>query len=85
MAEKPGGTLVLWLMVVGFVGYALWRFSEAAWGHRGESDDKKRLAKQVISTVNGLIYLVFAWLCFATVTSSSSRRSPGFQVTPTVA
>ena len=84
VAEKPGGTLVLWLMVVGFVGYALWRFSEAAWGHRGEPDDKKRLAKQVISTVNGLIYLVFAWLCFATVTSSSSAGGGGRSMTAKV-
>lgn len=84
VSEKPGGALVLWLMVVGFVGYALWRFSEAAWGHRGEPDDKKRLAKQVISTVNGLIYLAFAWLAFATVTSSSSAGGGGRSMTAKV-
>jgi hypothetical protein len=31
IAEKPGGGFVLWLMVVGFFAYALWRFSEAAY------------------------------------------------------
>jgi hypothetical protein len=72
VAEKPGGTLVLWLMVIGFLGYALWRFSEAAWGRRDETDEKKRTLKRLGSAANGVVYLAFAVLAFKTVTSSSS-------------
>lgn len=72
VADKPGGTFVLWLMVVGFLGYALWRFSEAAWGRHDETDEKKRTVKRLGSAANGLVYLFFAVLAFKTVTSSSS-------------
>ncbi|HEX6936089.1 MAG TPA: DUF1206 domain-containing protein [Actinomycetes bacterium] len=75
VAEKPGGSVVLWLMVLGFLGYALWRFSEAAWGRRDEIDEKKRTAKRLGSAANGLIYLAFAVLSFRTVTGSSSGSS----------
>ena len=72
IASKPGGSVVLWLMVLGFLAYAGWRFSEAACGRRDETDEKKRTAKRLGSAVNGAIYLFFAVLAFRTVTSSSS-------------
>jgi len=81
VAERPGGTVVLWLMVGGFVGYALWRFSEAAWGRRDETDDRKRTAKRLGSAANGLVYLAFAVLAFRTVTSSSSSGSESTSLT----
>lgn len=84
VSEKPGGSIVLWLMVAGFVGYALWRFSEAAWGRRDEPDDRKRTAKRIGSAVNGLIYLAFAVLAFRTVTSSSSSGSESSSLTAKV-
>ena len=84
VAEKPGGSIVLWLMVLGFVGYALWRFSEAAWGRRDETDEKKRTAKRIGSALNGLVYLGFAVLAFKTVTASSSGGNTGSDVTATV-
>jgi hypothetical protein len=75
IAAKPGGSVVLWLMVIGFVAYAGWRFSEAAVGRRDETDEKKRTAKRVGSALNGAIYLAFGVLAFRTVTSSSSSSS----------
>ena len=83
IADKPGGSIVLWLMVVGFAAYAVWRFSEAAWGRREETDEKKRTAKRLGSALNGAIYLSFAVLAFRTVTSSSSASS-GADVTAKV-
>src|SRR3990170_2237494 len=56
VAEQPGGSFVLWLMVIGFTGYALWRFAEAAWGRRDETDEKKRTVKRIGSAANGLVY-----------------------------
>ena len=84
VAEKPGGSVVLWLMVLGFVGYALWRFSEAAWGRRDETDEKKRTVKRVGSALNGLVYLGFGILALKTVTAGSSGGNTGSDVTATV-
>jgi hypothetical protein len=84
VADKPGGSFVLWLMVLGFVGYAVWRFSEAAWGRRDETDEKKRTVKRLGSAANGLIYLGFGILAFRTVTAGSSGGSTSADVTATV-
>lgn len=83
IASKPGGSVVLWLMVLGFLAYAAWRFSEAAFGRRDETDEKKRTAKRIGSAVNGAIYLSFAVLAFRTVTSSS-KSSSGADITAKV-
>ena len=84
VAEKPGGSVVLWLMVAGFLGYALWRFSEAAWGRRDETDERKRTLKRVGSALNGLVYLAFAVLAFRTATSSASSGSESTSLTAKV-
>jgi flagellar basal body-associated protein FliL len=84
IAAKPGGSVVLWLMVLGFVAYAGWRFSEAAFGRRDETDEKKRTAKRFGSAANGAIYLAFAVLAFRTVTSSSSSGGGGADITAKV-
>ena len=84
IAAKPGGSVVLWLMVLGFLAYAGWRFSEAAFGRRDETDEKKRTAKRLGSALNGAIYLSFAVLAFRTVTSSSNSGSGGADITATV-
>lgn len=72
VAGQTGGTVVLWLMVVGFAAYALWRFTEAAWGRRNERDARMRTVKRIGSAANGLVYLAFGILAFQTVTQSSS-------------
>ena len=84
IADKPGGSVVLWLMVLGFLAYAAWRFSEAAFGRRDETDEKKRTAKRIGSAANGAIYLAFAVLAFRTVTSSSSSGGGGADITAKV-
>lgn len=75
VAEQPGGTIVLWLMVVGFLGYAGWRLGEAAWGRRDETDERKRAAKRIGSAASGALYLAFAVLALRTVTASTSGGS----------
>jgi hypothetical protein len=84
IADKPGGSIVLWLMVVGFAAYAVWRLSEAVWGRRDETDEKKRTAKRIGSAINGLVYLFFGVLAFKTVTGSSSSSSSSSDVTAKV-
>ncbi|GAB3654219.1 DUF1206 domain-containing protein [Actinocorallia lasiicapitis] len=45
VAERPGGTLVLWLIAGGFAGLTLWRLAEAIYGEAGPDGHKptKRL------------------------------------------
>jgi hypothetical protein len=74
VAEQPFGDVVLWLMVVGFAGYAAWRFSEALWGRQDEHDEKKRTAKRLGSAANGLVYLGFGLLALRIVTGGSSSQ-----------
>jgi len=81
VAEKPGGSLVLWLMVGGFIAYAAWRFGEAAVGLRGETDERKRTVKRIGSAANGLFHLALAVLAFKAVTSTSSSGSESTSLT----
>ena len=32
VAQTAFGSVILWLLVIGFAGMTLWRLSEAAWG-----------------------------------------------------
>ncbi|MEO8329246.1 MAG: DUF1206 domain-containing protein, partial [Candidatus Nanopelagicales bacterium] len=61
VARQPFGEVVLWVMVVGFLGYAVWRFIEAYTGPSTETDDKKRNALRVVSAIRGIVYLGFAY------------------------
>ncbi|WP_313954348.1 DUF1206 domain-containing protein, partial [Frankia sp. CpI1-P] len=58
--DKPFGSTVLVIMVIGFLGYAAWRLLEAAVGVQDENGEKKRTAKRVVSAARGVIYLVIA-------------------------
>jgi len=69
--EKPFGTAVLVILVIGFLGYALWRLLDAAVGHQDESDPKKRAAQRAVSAVRGVIYLFIAGSTIAFLTSGS--------------
>jgi Domain of Unknown Function (DUF1206) len=81
LAQNGFGKAVLWLVIIGFVGYGAWQASEAAWGHRRESDDRKRAASRVESAVKAVIYLLLAVVAFRVVTGSSRGSQGGEQVT----
>jgi hypothetical protein len=54
VAAHPGGTLVLWLLAVGFAGLILWRLAEAAYGQAGPEGSKPR--KRLASLVGAILY-----------------------------
>ena len=72
LAGKSYGEASLWLLGIGFAGYALWRLSEAAFGVTGEPPGAgprlKSLARAVIYA--GLSYLTF------TVIAGTDRSQP---------
>lgn len=54
VAQQVGGRFVLWLLVVGFAGLAIWRFAEAAYGQAGPRGHKP--AKRLASLARGVLY-----------------------------
>jgi Domain of Unknown Function (DUF1206) len=54
VADRPGGTVMLWLLVAGFAGLALWRFSEAAFGQ--PAADGRKASKRLASFGRGVFY-----------------------------
>jgi hypothetical protein len=54
VSETPGGTFVLWAMVVGFLGLALWRYAEAAFGQ--PVADGRKATKRLASLGRGVFY-----------------------------
>jgi len=60
LAETRLGTALLVILVVGFVGLALWQASEALWGKKQEDSDTKRTAKRAAAAAKAVLYLVLA-------------------------
>ncbi|MDO9486348.1 MAG: DUF1206 domain-containing protein [Actinomycetota bacterium] len=56
LLNKPLGTVLVIVMLLGFVAYALWRFSEAAFGVDGDTS----MAVRAKSLLRGLAYSIFA-------------------------
>ena len=75
LADKSYGLVSLWLLGIGFAGYALWRLSEAAFGVTGEPPGAgprlKSLARAVVYA--GLSYLTFTVIS-GTDRSQSQRQ-----------
>src|SRR6185312_5368050 len=69
LASQPYGLVSLWLLGIGFAGYALWRLSEAAFGVTGEGNGAGARLK---SLVRALIYAFFAYLTFKIIAGTGT-------------
>ncbi len=69
LAGKPYGLVSLWLLGIGFVGYALWRLSEAAFGVTGEGSGAGPRLK---SLGRAVVYGGFAVLTFKAISGARS-------------
>jgi hypothetical protein len=61
LSRHVAGHLLVWVIAVGLAGYALWRFSEAAFGVVGEG---RKAGPRVKSFFRGCIYSVFSLSAF---------------------
>lgn len=77
VARHTGGFLLLWLIAIGFVGYALWRFSEAAFGVTGKDPDDK--LPRLKSLARGLIYTGLAVSAFNILATARSKSQANQQ------
>jgi uncharacterized membrane protein len=72
LASKPYGLASLWLLGIGFAGYALWRQSEAAFGVTGEGNGAGPRLK---SLVRALVYAGFAYLTFKVISGAQGSQT----------
>jgi hypothetical protein len=75
LAGKSYGLVSLWLLGIGFAGYALWRLSEAAFGVTGEPPG---VGPRLKSLARAIIYAGLSYLTF-TVISGTDRSQSGRQ------
>ncbi|MGI8667209.1 MAG: DUF1206 domain-containing protein [Jatrophihabitans sp.] len=76
VARHNGGFVLLWIIAVGLTGYALWRFSETAFGVVGEGRDWK---PRLQSAGRGIVYAFFAVSAFNLLAHARSQSQAGQQ------
>jgi Domain of Unknown Function (DUF1206) len=59
VAQTAFGSAILWLLVIGFAGMALWRLSEAIWGS-SEADGRKG-SKRLANLARAVFYAVVTY------------------------
>ncbi len=59
VAATPFGSVILWLLVIGFIGLTLWRLSEAAWGAPGTGGHKA--GQRLVNLLKAVIYGFVTW------------------------
>ena len=72
LLTKPYGNVIVALMALGFVGYALWRLSEAAFGVTGEG---KGAGPRLKSLARAVIYFVLAGTAVSALFGSNESQS----------
>lgn len=78
VAATPVGLIALWLLVAGFIGLALWRLSEAAYGGPGPGEQKRssRLAALGKAVVYGVLaFTIVKYAIGAGAPKSSNQQS----------
>ena len=84
VGSNPFGKVVLWLLVLGFVGLALWRLTEAIYGAAGPDGHKagKRIAALGRTILYGfLAYVVLKYAIGAGAPKSSNSQSKDLTAT----
>jgi len=70
--DYPAGTLLLWVLVIGLIAYALFRFASAAFDVEHNGSDGKGWAKRIGHAGSGIAHLLLAWSAYQVATSGSS-------------
>src|SRR3954469_14590546 len=71
LASNGVGKVLVVLAGIGFAGYALWRLTQAIWGHQGD-DGAKKLGKRATSLFRAGLYGWFAVNTFLILAGASS-------------
>ncbi len=76
VVRQPFGKVLVLVLAIGFAGYALWRFVEAAVGPPDEDDPRKALGKRLFSAARGVLYTAFFASAVRLLIWSGSRTDP---------
>ena len=71
------GTILLWIIFVGLIGYALWQFFRAAMDPENEGTDAKAIAKRVFFAISGVIHAALAFWIFSHLLGSGGGGDSG--------
>jgi hypothetical protein len=77
--EQPFGRILAILLVIGVIGYVIWRFVEAIMDPQGAGSDKKGMVKRIGYFISGLIYTGFAISIIKQLSGSGSGGSDSRQ------
>jgi hypothetical protein len=77
--DVPMGSVLLWLVAIGLLAYAAFKFIDAATDVEHHGNDAKGMAKRVGSAASGVAHVVLAWTAyqFATGTKQQSTGDTG--------
>lgn len=81
LAQQPFGRVLLWVLFVGFVAVVLWRLSTALFGFGYVQDDKKKLAKRVVSAGQAVVYAALAVLAVRAAVQGGAQGGGGSKAT----
>lgn len=74
LAGEPLGSVLLWLLGLGFVAYALWRLSQAAFGVAGEPDPRGA-GPRLKSLARAAVYAFLAYLTFQVIAGAHPNQA----------
>ncbi len=80
VVRQPFGRVLVLGLAIGFAGYALWRFVDAAVGPKDEDDARKALAKRVGYAARGVLYAGFCLAALKLFIRSNRTSSSTAQV-----
>jgi hypothetical protein len=72
LASEPYGLVLLWLLGIGFAGYALWCLGEAAYGVAGEG---KGAGPRLKALLRAVVYAFFAYLTFQVIVGHHGNQT----------
>jgi hypothetical protein len=79
VGATPAGLIALWLLVAGFIGLALWRLSEAAYGGPGPGEQKR--SSRLAALGKAVVYGVLAFTIVKYAIGAGSPKSSNQQST----
>jgi uncharacterized protein DUF1206 len=79
LAKQPLGSALLWVVAVGLFALAIWKVTDALWGHR-EKDEPKRLFSRLGSAGTAVVYIAIG-ISAAKVAIGAGSKSHSKQMT----
>lgn len=75
--DFPGGTVILWIMVLGLIGYSLFRFASPVFDIENNGSDKKGWAKRIGHAGSGIGHAALAYSAFLFATNDAGSSGSG--------